>query len=93
MLTSQEVLRQQDVDATTGLDESEIALRRKRFGLTSIAAKQRVGAFIIILRQMPSPVVHLLAGADLGALHRAVGPKPNSAYLLSSNGTILYRSN
>lgn len=27
-----------------------------------------------------------------GSLHRAMGPKPNSAYLLSPNGVILYRA-
>lgn len=27
-----------------------------------------------------------------GSLHRALGPKPNSAYLLGSNGTIMFRA-
>jgi hypothetical protein len=27
-----------------------------------------------------------------GTLHRALGPKPNSAYLLGANGTILFRA-
>ena len=27
-----------------------------------------------------------------GTLHRALGPKPNSAYLLGSDGTILFRA-
>ncbi len=58
-----EILRMLEVDAERGLAEHEAPERRARFGPNTIAVRNRIGAFKILLHQLQSPVVYLLAAA------------------------------
>ncbi|SFI79457.1 cation-translocating P-type ATPase [Celeribacter neptunius] len=58
-----EILTRLGVTADKGLAEPEVAKRRSQFGPNRIASKQRVGLLTLLLRQLQSPVVFLLAGA------------------------------
>jgi P-type Ca2+ transporter type 2C len=62
-LPTREVLRALQVDPEQGLAESEATERRIRFGSNAIAARKRIGALTILLHQLRSPVVYLLAVA------------------------------
>jgi Ca2+-transporting ATPase len=58
-----EVLRLLRVSAADGLDEDDVATRRKRFGSNAIAARRAASAVRLFLHQFKSPVVYLLGGA------------------------------
>ncbi|WP_249150898.1 cation-translocating P-type ATPase [Bradyrhizobium japonicum] len=62
-LPASEVLRALQVDPGGGLAESEATDRRVRFGSNAIATRKRIGALTILLHQLRSPVVFLLATA------------------------------
>ncbi|WP_333936772.1 P-type ATPase [Bradyrhizobium sp. CCBAU 65884] len=62
-MPASEVLRALQVDPGGGLAESEATDRRIRFGSNAIATRKRIGALTILLHQLRSPVVLLLATA------------------------------
>lgn len=71
--TGEHVLAEFGVTAGKGLSESEVLHRRARFGPNTLATKRKVGIVTLLLRQLQSPVVFLLAGAAvLAALFREV---------------------
>ncbi|MDE2068990.1 MAG: cation-transporting P-type ATPase [Bradyrhizobium sp.] len=63
-----EILRMLEVDAERGLAEHEAPERRARFGANTIATRNQIGAFKILLHQLQSRVVYLLAAAAALAL-------------------------
>ncbi|MBE9639183.1 HAD-IC family P-type ATPase [Salipiger mangrovisoli] len=67
-LSREAVLARLGGSVAGGLSEAEAATRLARFGRNSIAAKQRLGALTVVLRQLRSPVVFLLGGAAVLAL-------------------------
>ncbi|MBI1219870.1 MAG: HAD-IC family P-type ATPase [Rhodobacteraceae bacterium] len=60
-----DILDWQGVLSARGLSEADAEERRGRFGPNTIAARERVGVFMLLLKQFASPVVMLLAGAAL----------------------------
>lgn len=60
-----DVLAELGVAACDGLSEGEVLRRRERFGANRIESRQRVGVVTLLLRQLQSPVVFLLAGAAM----------------------------
>lgn len=63
-----DVLRALDVDPEHGLAEHEAAERRERFGSNTIATRKRISAVTVLLHQLHSSVVYLLAAAAALAL-------------------------
>lgn len=62
-LSAGDVLHALRVDRARGLANDEVTERRARYGPNTIAARKPIGAFAIILHQLQSPVVYLLAAA------------------------------
>ncbi|MFE7765329.1 cation-translocating P-type ATPase [Streptomyces sp. NPDC057438] len=67
-LTAAEVLRQLDVDAELGLDTVEVTRRRSLVGRNALAGRRKVSAWAILVDQVRSAVVVLLAVAAVAAL-------------------------
>ncbi len=62
-LPAAEVLTRFGTALREGLTDAEAQRRRARFGPNMIPAKERAGAFTLLLHQLASPVVYLLAAA------------------------------
>ncbi|SEF71605.1 Ca2+-transporting ATPase [Methylobacterium sp. 190mf] len=62
-LPAAEVLTRFGTSLHEGLTNAEAQRRRARFGPNMIPAKERAGAFTLLLHQLASPVVYLLAAA------------------------------
>jgi len=84
-----------DVSAATGLSETEATRRLDVYGFNKIVARRRVRTLTIILRQLRSPVVALLAAAagvaaDFSAyawrLRRTVMPRRLTFWLRVESG-------
>ncbi|MFB8123969.1 cation-translocating P-type ATPase [Streptomyces bacillaris] len=67
-LTAAEVLRQLDVDAELGLDTVEVTRRRSLVGRNALAERRKLSAWAILVDQVRSAVVLLLAVAAVAAL-------------------------
>ncbi|WP_247801889.1 cation-transporting P-type ATPase [Bradyrhizobium sp. 191] len=62
-LPASDILRALQVEPEQGLAEHEATERRIRFGSNAIAARKRISALTILLHQLQTPVVYLLAAA------------------------------
>ncbi len=63
--TVEEVLDRLNVGPQTGLDEAEAERRLERFGANQIEQRKRASTLTILLHQLTSPIVYLLAGATV----------------------------
>jgi P-type Ca2+ transporter type 2C len=67
-LTIEDALREQGVDATTGLSQAEVDARVKKFGPNAFTAEQKEPGYVTFLNQYKDPMQILLLVAAIASL-------------------------